>query len=72
MTDGEGNTPLTPEELDDLIPALTTKQDLNEWEEKNIILARTWADTDRTTAIEVVTEGYVRKLHSKMFDETWK
>jgi len=28
--DGEGNTPLSSEELADLIPSLATKQELNE------------------------------------------
>ena len=31
----EGNTPLSPEELGDLIPSLATKEELNEWEREN-------------------------------------
>lgn len=28
----DGNTPLSPEELDDLIPSLATKEELDKWE----------------------------------------
>ncbi len=67
----EGNTPLSEEELRDLIPNLATKQELNEWEQKNLLLAWEWAMRDRTTPAEMATDAYVRKLHQKMFDETW-
>ena len=69
---GDGNTPLSPEELADLIPSLATKEELNEWERQNIILAREWAVADRTSLNDVVSNAYVRKLHLKMFDQTWK
>jgi Fic-DOC domain mobile mystery protein B len=39
FTTGDGNTPLSPEEQDDLIPDLTTKEELNEWERQNILEA---------------------------------
>src|SRR5689334_17178120 len=68
----DGNTPLTPEELADLIPNLATKQELNEWERENILRAREWAVADRTAASDLASDGYVRKLHTKMFDQTWK
>ena len=72
ITAGAGNTPLSPEERADLIPNLATKEELNEWESVNILVAREWADKDRTTAIDVVSDAYIRKLHEKMFDQTWK
>jgi Fic-DOC domain mobile mystery protein B len=69
---GDGNTSLSPEELRDLIPNLATKEELNEWERENILLAREWAIGDRTRPSDMVADEYVRKLHGKMFDETWK
>jgi Fic-DOC domain mobile mystery protein B len=72
VTTGDGNTPLSPEELADLIPNLATKQELNEWERENILLAREWAIKDRTSSKDVVSDEYVRKLHAKMFDQTWR
>jgi Fic-DOC domain mobile mystery protein B len=71
-TNSHGNTPLSPEELADLIPSLATKEELNEWERENILLAREWATTDRTSPAGMASDEYVRKLHGKMFDQTWK
>jgi Fic-DOC domain mobile mystery protein B len=69
---GDGNTPLSPEELAGLIPSLATKEELNEWERQNILLAREWAIRDRIPLLEMISDEYVRKLHLKMFDQTWK
>ena len=71
-TTGHGNTPLSPEELVGLIPSLATKEELNEWERENILRAREWALADRTGPKDLVCDEYVRKLHLKMFDQTWK
>ena len=71
-TISDGNTPLSSEELADLIPSLATKEDLNEWERENILNARQWTDKGRTSAADVVSDSYIRKLHEKMFDQTWK
>jgi len=71
-TTSDGNTPLSPEELTDLIPSLATKEELNEWERENILLAREWATADRTNPVGIASDEYVRKLHTKMFDQTWK
>jgi Fic-DOC domain mobile mystery protein B len=69
----EGNTPLTPEELAQLIPALATREELNEWERANILEADRWAMTARNLrSNDPLTEEYIRKLHRKMFDQTWK
>ena len=72
MITGDGNTPLSPEELADLIPNLATREELNEWERENILRAREWAAGDRTSSNDMVRDEYVRKLHQKMFDQTWK
>jgi Fic-DOC domain mobile mystery protein B len=71
-TPSDGNTPLSPDEVADLIPSLATKEELNEWERENILLARTWATADRSPPMEIAADDYVRKLHRKMFDQTWK
>ena len=68
----DGNTPLAPEELADLIPNLATKEELNEWERENILLAREWVTSDRTKPEEIASDAYIRKLHRRMFQETWK
>jgi Fic-DOC domain mobile mystery protein B len=71
-TNSEGNTPLSPEELADLIPNLATKEELNEWERENNLQARTWAMGDRTSPVDIPSDEFVRKLHRRMFDQTWK
>ena len=68
----DGNTPLSPDELADLIPNLATKEELNEWERENILRGREWGVGDRTSPSDMVSDEYIRKLHQKMFDETWK
>ena len=69
----DSNTPLTPEEEADLIPNLATREELNEWERDNILEARQWALADRQlTHLNPISEGYIRELHRRMFDQTWK
>jgi Fic-DOC domain mobile mystery protein B len=70
---GDGNTPLSPEDQDDLIPDLSTKEELNEWERQNIVEAYGWAFDPRTLhRQQLLAESYVRELHRRMFDQTWK
>jgi len=70
---GDGNTPLSPEEQDELIPDLTTKEELNEWERQNIFEAYSWALNPRNlNRQDPFAEAYVRELHRRMFDQTWK
>lgn len=73
FTTGDGNTPLSPEEQDDLIPDLTTKEELNEWERQNILEAWDWAFAPRVlNRRDPFAEDYIRELHLRMFDQTWK
>jgi Fic-DOC domain mobile mystery protein B len=70
---GHGSTPIDPEELDDLIPDLSTQEDLNEWERENILEARTWALGERQIKHnDPLSEPYIRELHRRMFNHTWK
>jgi Fic-DOC domain mobile mystery protein B len=69
----DANTPLTPEEQDGLIPNLATHEELNEWERDNILQARQWALGDRQlTRLGPMSENYIRELHRRMFDQTWR
>ncbi len=73
FTTGDGNTPLSSEEQDALIPDLTTKEELNEWERQNILEAYGWAlDPRNLNRQDPFAEAYVRELHLRMFDQTWK
>jgi Fic-DOC domain mobile mystery protein B len=66
-----GATPLDPDEAAGLLPRhISTQAELNAWEEANIVNADGWAI--RQTKRELLDEGFVRSLHRKMFDKTWR
>lgn len=67
-----GNTPIAPEELEALIPALSTQSELNEWEWTNIMEAEKWCFGRSLKSENPFTDAYIRKLHKKMFGKTWK
>lgn len=63
-------TPLDADEADELIPThITTRGELNEWEQANIVEAATWLMGRR---LEVLTEEAIRELHRRMFGRTWR
>ena len=73
FTTGDDNTPLSPDEQADLIPNLATKEELNEFERANILVAYDWALGLRNLRRQdPLTEPYLRDLHHRMFDQTWK
>lgn len=64
-----GSTPLEHEELTDLIPShITTQEELNAWEEKNILEALPWAYKQK----EILSLIFIKELHERMFNQTWK
>jgi Fic-DOC domain mobile mystery protein B len=69
----DGNTPIRPEEADQLIPRISTISELNEYEALNILSARDWALDGRTMKLlDPLDELYFRDLHRRMFDSVWK
>ena len=69
----DGNSPIHPEEAEQLIPKISTIKELNEYEALNILAAQTWAFSNRTmNSTNPLEESYVRTLHAKMFDQVWK
>lgn len=70
--DPGGATPLSAEELDELLPNhLTTRAQLNGWEQRNILEAERWGFTRRGTS-DVLSTSFLRALHGKMFEHTWR
>ena len=64
-----GSTPLEHEELVELIPDhITTQEELNAWEEKNILMAQEWAFKQK----EILSVSFIKQLHEHMFNKTWK
>ena len=74
FTAGDGNTPLSPDEQADLIPNLATKEELNEFERANILVAYDWALAPRNIRRQdPLTEPYTsRSAPSDVRYETWK
>ncbi len=71
ITYPEGATPLDPDELNGLrIPSITTRDDLDRWEQVNILEAIDWTDIGRIG--DILAEEFVRKLHLKMFGNVWR
>jgi fido (protein-threonine AMPylation protein) len=65
----DGATPLDEDEAEGLMPDLHTRGELNAWELANILKAEGWAFGSRRR--DILTMEYVRKLHWRMFGETW-
>jgi Fic-DOC domain mobile mystery protein B len=70
-----GATPLDPDEAAGLIPAhIATQDDLNAWEQANIIAGEDWLrrQLKRKVAPSLLSEGFMRDLHKAMFSRTWR
>lgn len=70
LTYQQGQTPLDPDETEGLKPShIATQGDLNEWEQLNITKGARWAE--RQLKQEILDDVFLRKLHKKMFGDTW-
>ena len=63
-------TPLTPEEMRELIPAhIAYRRELNEAEQDNIVRAQDWALGRRR---DLLTEKFIKDLHRHMLGDVWR
>ena len=66
----DGQTPLTEEEKEQLIPAyITLRHELNEAEQANILEAEEWAFTRKR---EVLSQKFLDNLHKRMLGRVWR
>ncbi|MGY4302131.1 fido (protein-threonine AMPylation protein) [Bradyrhizobium sp. i1.4.4] len=66
-------TPLDPALRGDLLQTwITSRADLNEAEEENIVKGAAWGRRRRGKAADLLTEDFVKTLHKQMFGEVWK
>lgn len=66
----DGQTPLTEEELEQLIPAyIALRHELNGAEQANILAAGEWAITRKRN---VLSEKFLDDLHKRMFGRVWR
>jgi Fic-DOC domain mobile mystery protein B len=67
-----GQTPLDDDERDGLlISTISTRNELDEFEQKNIEAAIQWTMTRSFGAEEVLTADFIRLLHRRMFGMVW-
>lgn len=68
----DGATPLDLEEEAELIPRhISTRAELNTWEQANIAKAVVWLGERRRSG-PVLSLAFLRELHQRMFGETWR
>ena len=68
-----GQTPLDEEEKRDLIPSLVTREDLDAFEQENILGARKWVmQKSVLSKLDVFSEKFLLNLHKRMYGHVWK
>lgn len=69
----DGQTPLDEEEKEDLlINSISTRAELNEFEQKNIEDAIQWSLTRKFKAAQILSESFIKDLHKRMYGSVWK
>jgi len=67
----EGATPLDPDESAGLrLTHVTTRSELDRWEQDNIVKALAWLD--RTRPKDILNEQFIKELHRRMFGHAWR
>ena len=67
----QGASPLDPNEIEGLIPThITTRAEVNRWEQDNINEALAWIEDRRPE--DILNEPFMKLLHKKMFSNVWR
>lgn len=67
----EGATPIDPDETCGLrLTHITTRGELDRWEQENILEALAWLDRKRPK--DILNEPFVKQLHRRMFGNVWE
>jgi Fic-DOC domain mobile mystery protein B len=67
----EGATPLDSDEARGLLLShITSRTELDRWEQENIAEAEAWAF--RRTPRDILTDGFIKRLHKRMFENVWR
>ncbi len=68
----EGQTPLTPEELDELkVKSIATRGELDELEQQNIENAQQWLFGKNFSLETILSEDFIFELHERMLGNVW-
>ncbi|MBI2429051.1 MAG: mobile mystery protein B [Ignavibacteriales bacterium] len=69
----DGQTPLDEDEKEGLlIPTITTRGELDEFEQHGVEKAIEWTLRRTIPLPDILTEDFVKQLHKRMFNEIWK
>jgi Fic-DOC domain mobile mystery protein B len=67
-----GQTPIDEEDKEDLlIPTISTRGELDEFEQANIETAITWSMKNTLSEETILSLAFVKELHRRMFSEVW-
>lgn len=67
----EGATPLDPDEAEGLfLTHITSRGELDRWEQDNIAEGEAWAFGRRQK--KILSEAFIRRLHKRMFGHVWR
>ncbi|MEA1979199.1 MAG: mobile mystery protein B [Chloroflexota bacterium] len=67
----DGATPIDPDEAKGLILThITTRGELDRWEQDNIAEALAWLE--KIKPIDILNGTFIRKLHQRMFKNVWR
>ena len=68
----DGQTPLDEQEKEGLlIASITTREELDEFEQLNIQKAIKWTLTQKFKQENILTEDFIKLLHKKMLEDVW-
>jgi fido (protein-threonine AMPylation protein) len=69
----DGQTPLDEDEKEGLlILTITTRGELDEFEQLGVEKVNEWLLTKKFSIDKILTEGFVKDLHKRMFLNIWK
>lgn len=68
----KGQTPIEEEEKEELrIKTISTRGELDEFEQANIEIAIEWSMKSKFSLEQILTIGFIKEVHKKMFFEVW-
>ena len=68
----DGQTPLDEDEKEGLkISTITTRGDLDEFEQQNIEKAVEWTLKNKFKEERILSEDFIKSLHKRMFEDVW-
>ncbi|WP_026751245.1 mobile mystery protein B [Sediminibacterium sp. C3] len=72
MIYNDGQTPLDEDEKDGLlIKSISTREELDEFEQQNIEDAIQWSLTRKFKLEQILSESFIQDLHRKMYGRVW-